>query len=266
MGTLTGRVTPERHPQAEVQVGLQAQVEATLVGLDRDIASTVGEPGSLAPGQCRATSMRALGTQLVGTASHAWQEAFADALQRVVRAQLQHFPRNLYWDQDFMAAEMVRLAQTPAMLDRHARQLAELQARFGEHSSIRFRYLHDFSYGFDWARWVTRSPVERREVSPFDPRYLDDLLDRGRDIQRRIAAGEAGFPEVPQGGARNPFPFSREPEHEARLLGDLACHGLIPVPSWKLAACPRWQLPFGAHRVARARALALPSGPQAGWS
>lgn len=239
-------------------VQLQQQVLASLRRLDEEIAAQVGEPRSLAPGRVRATAMVTLAEWLVGGRSERWQQAFAAAMTDVVQAQLHHFPRNLYWDQDYLAAEMVRLAADPADLVCHVRQLQSLQARFGEHSPIRFRYLHDFSYGFDWARWVARDPVARYLLGPFSPPYLDDLLERGHEIECKIASGAPGFPPVPPGGARNPFPFSREPAHESRLLQDLAMSGLIPVRGWQTDARPRWQLPFGAHREARAQALAIP--------
>lgn len=57
--------------------------------------------------------------------------------------------------------------------------------------------------------------------------------------------------------ARNPFPFSREPEAEAALYRDLAARSLIPVPAWQLAPEPEWDRPFAVAREERARALRL---------
>lgn len=243
---------------------LEGQARAALQQLDTMIGKCVGTPQSLAPGSDRTTTMVQLGESLVAARADRWQQGFADALSRVVRAQLAHFPRNLFWDQDFLAAEMIRLAVVPEDLRDHAELLAQLQALFGEHSPIRFRYLHDFSYGFDWSRWVAKAPVERRDISPFAPVYLAELVQRGREIEQRIEAGDADFPALPPGQARNPFLFSREPDDEARLLQDLARLDLIPVQAWRCETVPRWQFPFGAHRQSRARTLAIPPTPQSG--
>src|SRR5690606_25168258 len=97
--------------------------------------------------------------------------AFVAGLARVADAQAEAFPGNLFWDFDAFAASVyaeARVAADPhALLEEVCGIACELMALFGALSPIRFRYVHDFMYGFDWARWVAREPGARHGVGPF---------------------------------------------------------------------------------------------------
>lgn len=164
------------------------------------------------------------------------------AASAVAEAQLQSFPENVFWDFDFYLASIHRDAcaapDYASYLSEVTGITAGLMTLYGQQSTIRFRYVHDFMYGFDWARWVRRDPVGRRGVQPFGSEFLRRTETRGRDILRLIQSDDDWYPRLAEGVSRNPFPFSREPEQELSLYRLLAERGHVPVAAWLLDANP----------------------------
>ncbi len=204
-----------------------------------------------------------LPSELVAAAVHAHdppalREAIARGTARLVRAIRRAFPRNLLWDLDLLVARQAALARAGADAEALLVRIAELQELFGESGSIRFRYVHDFVYGFDWARWVARQPADRAAVGPYDPPFIERMHRRARELLDAIAQGtDATYPPLPQGRIRNPFGFSREPAAELALHRALAAAGALPVEAWRIDAVPRWNLDFEARRRREAAALGL---------
>jgi hypothetical protein len=128
---------------------------------------------------------------------------------------------------------------------------------YGQQSPIRFRYVHDFMYGFDWARWVRRDPEAREGVEPFGLEFLRQTEGRGRDIGTLIEADDELYPRLEDGVSRNPFPFSREPQDELALYRLLAERGCVPVQAWCLDARPDAGRDFDVLREEAARSLSL---------
>lgn len=228
-----------------------------MQALDDEMEARIGVPASLAPDRSRAQPLRVIGSALLAQREPVWQDAFADAAAIVLRSLLEHFPGNLFWDLDFLLAALLEQSRRPEDLLERASAVARLQQIFGCKSVIAFRYLHDFTYGFDWARWTASGPAERASQGPFSLTFLDHVERRGREIVAAVLAGDPRFPRLPEGEFRNPFPFSRTPRHEALLLSDLADRDLIPVYGWCTTARPRFDLPFAQLREERARALGL---------
>lgn len=213
---------------------------------------------TLNPEAERPTSLRALVETL---APGPLRRPFATALERVADAQLEAFPGNLFWDMDALAASLVRQARAhadPAQhLARLAGHVARLQRLFGAETAIHFRYVHDFIYGYDWAKWVKRDPERRRSVGPFDEVFLRYSEQRAGELMALIARDDAKYHQLPEGQARNPFGFSREPEDELRLFRDLAERELLPVRAWETDPPLDWERPYLALREERAGALGL---------
>lgn len=184
----------------------------------------------------------------------------ATAIEATSQAIASHFPDNLFGDLDFLAAELLARGRRHGAdaLVAHAKEIAALHGLFGRSSPIRFRYVHDFLYGFDWARWVGRAPRQRRHIRPFDPEFVTHLRQRSRQLAARIRRGDSAYPPLVAGQTRNPFSFSREPSFEARLHQTLAHAGLIPVPAWDIQAACRWDL----DSTRRRNELALQLGEQ----
>lgn len=213
---------------------------------------------TLDPERTSATPLQVLVTSL---ADPTQVEALAAAAAGVASAQLENFPDNLFWDFDCYLASVHENAASAddydAYLERTTRTTVGLMRLYGQRSKIRFRYVHDFMYGFDWARWVRRDPDNRVGADPFGLSFLDQSESRGQGILDLIEADDTWYPRLEEGASRNPFPFSREPEDELILYRDLSTRGLIPVEAWRVDAEPDWNRDFDALRRARAQALAL---------
>ncbi|MEH2070468.1 MAG: hypothetical protein V7K47_20295 [Nostoc sp.] len=176
-----------------------------------------------------------------------------ETLECIVCTQLQNFPENIFWDFDFMVSSMLRQALVADegavdFLKIFGEKMFYLMEMFGINTEIRFRYVHDFLYGFDWARWVQKDPKNRAKVEPFSLVFFDYLLNKGKELIQRISYGQITCYKLCDTGYRNPFSFSREPEDEYRLLTYLAQQELIPVAAWNWNASPVWNKPFQEMR------------------
>jgi hypothetical protein len=213
---------------------------------------------SLDPNRTTASSP----TELVFSMADAQQVPhLASAASAVAEAQLCSFPENLFWDFDFYLASIHRDASAvsdyASYLEEVTRITVGLMTLYGQQSLIRFRYVHDFMYGFDWARWVRREPDERNGIEPFGIDFLQQTESRGRDIVNLINADDDWYPKLADGTVRNPFPFSREPEEELSLYRLLADRDCIPVQAWRIDAQADSSRDFDALREDLAASLGL---------
>ncbi|MEH2364845.1 hypothetical protein [Nostoc sp.] len=188
-----------------------------------------------------------------------------ETLVSIVHTQLQNFPENIFWDFDFLVNSMLRQALIAdegavSFLTVFGEKMVSLIEMFGNKTEMRFRYVHDFMYGFDWARWVQKEPQKRAHIEPFSLVFLDYLLVKGKELLQRISHGQVTSYKLCDTGYRNPFTFSREPEDEYRLLTCLAEEQLIPVAVWNWNASPVWNKPFQEMR--QQLALKLDIQPQ----
>ena len=251
-GTLDGAL------DGEAQAALLALAELDA-RLDREGVTRL----TLDPSRERATSFLALGRALLSSTRGApgLANALEAGLARTADAILTNFPDNLFWDIDALASGLLREALRTETEDPRAHlegafdEVVALHALFGRATPIRFRYVHDLTLGFDWAKWVRRAPAERRSVGPFDRAFLRSMLERGRELLVLIQADDAKYPRLVSDRPRNPFVFSREPDHEVRLHRALAARRLIPVRAWEIDATPIWDRAFQAEREALALAL-----------
>jgi hypothetical protein len=229
-----------------------------LVEVQSRIQRSPRGPLTLDPDRAAARSLSEVVTKLAGSeqSSH-----LAAAALAVANAQLQSFPENLFWDFDFYLASIhrhARAASDYASYLGHATGVTvELMKLYGQQSAIRFRYVHDFMYGFDWARWVRRDPKARQGVEPFGLEFLRETESRGREICALIEADDDWYPKLEDGVARNSFPFSREPEDELALYRFLAKRGWVPVQAWSLDARPDAGRDFDVLREEAAASLSL---------
>lgn len=223
-----------------------------------------GEPWrTLAPDRTHARPLLAIGRALLEGEASAAAEAFAEGLVGIVVAMRRAFPHNIFGDLDHLAASLWRgAAAAPvgpvAYLRKQCPRVAALQDLFGQATAIRFRYVHDFLYGFDWAKWVAGDPATRACVGPFAPELLAHMERRGHELLALIAAGgDRRYPPLPDERPRNAFGFSREPADELCLHRHLAREGLLPVEAWRIDASPRWDRPFQRLRREHAARLGL---------
>jgi hypothetical protein len=215
---------------------------------------------SLDPGRKTASSP----TEVVSALADSQQlPHLASAAAAFAEAQLRSFPENLFWDFDFYLASIHRDASAApdyaSYLEEVTRLTVGLMTLYGQQSVIRFRYVHDFMYGFDWARWVRRDPDARQGIEPFGIDFLQRTESRGRDILTLIKADDDWYPKLADDAARNPFPFSREPEEELSLYRLLAERNCVPVDAWRLDAQADASRDFDALREELAASLGLSS-------
>ena len=225
---------------------------------------------SLAPYRDHATPLDQLCSQLIDeTIDSSLARVFAQGMAQTAQALAAHFPDNIFADIDFLAAALLAQTRCHTKIDdreitsrRSACDLAELFDRitaliqlYGCRSAIGFRYVHDFLYGFDWARWVRKDPDQRSSVGPFDAEFLHYLHLRGTELLALIARGDRKYPPLSPGEWRNPFDFSRTPADEALLHQTLATEGLLPLAAWDLSAQPVFDKDFYQLRQQRAAQL-----------
>lgn len=244
-----------RYPLEMVPAAHPSDLDARFAAADAQIERRPSAPLSLDPSPRRATKLKTLREALEGDARD--RDAFSEALVSIAESQLRHFPGNLFWDFDAFAAQLVRFNREEL---REAVALSQsLMERFGMNSPIRFRYVHDFIYGFDWARWVAQDPEARSSVPPFGLDFLRYIFGRGGELIEAIRAkNDARYPPLGSNeGARNPFEFIREPREEYRLMRALASRELIPVRAYELGARGEFRHDFRALRGEVARELGL---------
>lgn len=187
--------------------------------------------------------------------------AFETGFAHAIEAMLTAFPGNLLWDLEALAARQLQQALAHAQPASHITHLWErvagLQHLFGEGGPIRFRYIHDFIYGFDWAKWVAKKPEERSGVGPYDAAFVERMHRRGNELLALIDAGDTKYGPLQGPEARNPFSFSREPDDELALHHRLATDGSLPVQAWSADAVPDWRRPYAKLREDAAVALRI---------
>ncbi len=250
---------PSRDPNRDPD-----RARARLVALDAELDAHAPRL-TLAPDRERATSLTELFDREpfddAPSDSGALQADFGLALERVARAMHDAFPENLFWDLDALAHRLARTGREegPRAMIAQSALVAAMQHLFGRETPIAFQYTHDFVYGFDWAKWVRRAPIDHAHVGPFDARFLDSMWRRGHELLVLIANDDDEYPKLRGRKARNPFGFERDPEHERRIYRDLAERDLLPVRAWEREPRGQWDRPFRELREERAKALGLPT-------
>ncbi|WP_236644370.1 ferrochelatase [Sorangium cellulosum] len=220
----------------------------------------LGARASVAPGRPSAPAPVALVEQIAGGSEDGERaQAFARGLGEVIRAIVDNFPDNIFWDLDYLACCLWQAGSAPAIGD-FAGRVVSLCVGFGNKSKLRFRYAHDFLYGYDWARWVTRKPDERAGVGPFDLAFFDYLDGRQKALVELVASNDRKYSQLNGREYRNPFSFIREPREESQLHYLLAQVDLIPLKAWRLDGERRWDLPFTDLRAKLAERLGLSRG------
>ncbi len=256
-------------PRAASRPALDPHVEELLASTDAFLSSRVTWL-TLAPSGGLPRSLVALAEALLPPSAerlplHDQQAiAWAMALSDLARAIAREFPENLFADLDHVAAELRRVVADAGhvALERTIDPLVRIHRIYGKSSRIRFRYVHDFLYGFDWARWVARDPASRGRVGNYDLAFLAHVEKRAEELDALVGQNDPSYPPLAPGAFRNPFPFDREPRAETALFQALARADLLPIRAWD-ARAPHSasDRPFTALREERARDLGLARSP-----
>lgn len=189
--------------------------------------------------------------------------AVAHALVEIADSLARNFPHNVFADLDYLAARLEATGVNGGIesLAQVHGSLVRLHDLFGRETAIHFRYVHDFLYGFDWARWTQRDPGARAGIGPWDASFLLAMEQRGGELLRTIASRNSErYAPLRAGKDRNAFEFDRSPESEFRLLRELARRSWVPIEAWRRDAIPEWNRPFYETRSELAQALHLAHG------
>lgn len=228
--------------------------EHPAAALDRWLASERPKRESLNPAEGPPTSFETL--FLTSVLGEERRRVLVWGCEEIVAAVLTHYPDNIFWDFDRLFEELARRVAVEE-IETSVGQVVGLMGGFGGRSPIRFRYIHDFIYGFDWAKWVARAPEQRRHIGPFDGAFLTYLERRREELLALIAADDSTYGRLLDERSRNPFGFSREPSDERLLHRRLAFEGQIPVEAWRRQGVARWGAHYAERRADLAQELGL---------
>jgi len=146
-------------------------------------------------------------------------------------SQNENFPSNIFWDMDALVQVLINL-QFFKEQKIFVNKVLKLNERYGGNSCINFAYTHDFIYGFDWCRWVTKDFSSRKKVKPYDFYFLDYLKRRSLELYELIRKNDSKYPVIDSNVKRNPFFFSRGKKSEIDLHLRLAEENSIPHEAW----------------------------------
>jgi len=211
------------------------------------------ERKSLNTSKKTATSFYQLGSALYkNTDNKLLLDSYCTYFFKVSQAQFFHFPENIYWDTDYLFFsayfEIEKAKKQEEYLKEYMELLIDLLVLFGKHSNIKFRYLHDFTYGFDWAKWVKKN-IKNRRVGPFALPFIQRMYKRGKELEKLIIQNDIKYHQLEKTQKfRNPFLFLREPAEEIKLLEHLYKIDFIPVRCWRSDGKPNWNKSFDAER------------------
>lgn len=171
------------------------------------------------------------------------------------------FPGNLFWDFDLVVAECVSQAEASddprTFWHAWRERIVSLHALFSSKTTIRFQYVHDFLYGYDWAKWRNKDIESRRDIAPFSLEFLDVMRQRGQELLALIEADDIKYHQMKRAGFRNPFAFRRDPSAEVRLHREIVRRDMIPLRTWTSSRGTADDFDYSAMRVKVARLLEL---------
>ncbi|BDA79390.1 hypothetical protein LPTSP3_g23200 [Leptospira kobayashii] len=217
---------------------------------------------TLCPNRNQVTRFEEIGNQisdLLGNEQD-WKHS-AEITYKIVDSVVDHFPENIFWDFDYM---IMKIVGNSAYSEQGFRQSMDLTVEkilniffiFGKNSSIKFRYIHDFIYGYDWLKWMLEKKHPGDEIDPYGVSFLDYIGHRGMEMISLIAKNDSNYPEL-NGLYRNPFLFSRSDEDEIHLLKDLAASGNIPIEAWDRYANPKSDRNYSKIRLERSEQMGI---------
>lgn len=190
-------------------------------------------------------------------------QSILSSLTTIVNEEMYHFPNNIFWDKDyfftFFLNEIGKVSpvEQVVFLQKYVELYCSLLELFGKYSIIRFQYLHDFSYGFDWAKWVRKDREHRKEVLPFSLAFLQRMYQRGKELELLVQNNDLMYPQLNDEKFRNPFLFHRTIECESLLLRQLAEKNHIPIVAWETNGSIDWKKNYSELREIEAKNCGL---------
>jgi hypothetical protein len=191
-----------------------------------------------------------------------------DFLISIVESIQFNFPHNIFFDIDYLSFEVINQCKSTntdflEQLDLKRKKLISIFELFGKDSKIKFRYIHDFIYGFDWLKWMLekRNPMENQ--SPYGNDFLNYISSRGAELVLLIDQNDVKYPDLME-EYRNPFLFSRTPIEEEKLHRVLQETDSLPISSWDIFAIPKFDKNYSSIRTQTAHSLGIAQNHQSG--
>lgn len=189
-----------------------------------------------------------------------------DAYVQIVKSATKNFPNNIFWDFDLMShsiASYFAKDKNPESLFKYVDQYHSIFCIFGADSPVKFQYIHDFIYGYDWLKWMLEKRKPEEDKDPFGEDFLRYIYNRGLELVCLIQKNDQKYPELTE-EYRNPFLFGRSPKEEILLHRTLSSDSLLPLDSWDVHAVPRADKDYSLIRLERSKALGIEKNQQAG--
>ena len=223
-------------------------VNESLHQLDERLFDHIPIPKSLSHEKRTITSFVEMGKNLIpSNANQQIIRCALDGLKQILDAQIKNFPDNIFWDFDYLFFKIIS-CKTTEYCDEYCQLIVELQENFGIHSPIKFQYMHDFTYGFDWAKWVKKDPQQRKNIKPFDKEFLLSVKARKKELLLLIKNNDPKYPPLKTPTPRNPFNFNINQQAEELLHQKLSELDLIPVRAWNPNLPVFWDRDFNKIR------------------
>lgn len=210
---------------------------------------------SASPHKKMASSMKELAKTLFPYAkSDEKKLKWAQGMSLIINAQVDNFPENLFSDYDYLGHFIWENVPDEEKIS-YCEKIVQLYQEFGVHSEIHFQYIHDFIYGFDWARWVSKHKaadecsLPEKIPGPYDPIFLEYMRERGYEILELIDKNDQKYGKIPKDTNRNPFCFKRTPNYEIKVFNQLAENSSIPCKAWNIHENPCWSKDFETVRL-----------------
>lgn len=170
------------------------------------------------------------------------QVSFVNSLTEIIESAIHNYPDNIFWDLSGFISSMTETFKNKKG-ENFTNKVLELLSGYGIHTPIKFQYLHAFTYGFDWARWVASDPYLNKKHAPFSFEFLEYMLKRKSQILDLISKNDSIYPQLNKPSThRNRYQFDRSPNAEIKMLTYLSRNNLIPLKTWKTTIHGRWNI------------------------
>jgi hypothetical protein len=188
-------------------------------------------------------------------------DLLCDSVERIIRTVVVHFPENIFWDFDFMIYRLAYNAKNNEYAFRDSlavftEKLVNIFSIFGANSPIKFRYIHDMIYGFDWLKWMLEKKEPKEDMDPYGMDFLNYIHARGLELIALIDKNDTDYPEL-DGNYRNPFLFSRSTSEEILLHKNLSDSSLLPIEAWNKDFMPKCDKNYSLIRLQRSKEMGI---------
>lgn len=233
-----------------------------LLDLETYLDKTIPHRKSLNKTQSKAINLPVLKTEIIKwELSKLELNFYENVVIEICNSIQDNFPQNIFYDLDYLFYQILQESKTSEIgfepkLNEFQNSLNSIFTIFGIHSSVKFRYIHDFIYGYDWLKWTLEKKGSQEIESPLGEPFLNYITNRGKELENLIEGNDKNYPVLNE-PFRNPFLFVRSTQEEEILHSNLSIDHLIPLEAWNLFAIPKSDKNYSEIRTKRALELGI---------